>query len=121
MNAIARHRRIMAACWISAVIGCSATDARAATPHVLRQLRSLDAAAGDEFGLSVSLDGALGLIGAPSRDEVGVASGAAYLMDVLSGEQRFKLVPSDGQASSKFGISVALQGDRAVVPTREWT
>jgi outer membrane protein assembly factor BamB len=102
-------------CWVTATVCGWATPTRGATPYLLHGLRSPDAAAGDEFGRSAALDGRLGLIGAPSRDEIGTDSGAAYLVDVLTGEQRFKLVPDDGQAGAQFGNSVAIQGDRAVV------
>ena len=87
----------------------------AASPQFLRQFRAEDAKAGDDFGRSVALDGRLAIVGAPQHDVWGEDSGAAYIFDVLSGQQLQKLVPQDGAAADYFGISVSIQGDWAVV------
>ena len=42
-------------------------------------------ASGDEFGKSVALSGDRALIGAPSSDEKGVVSGAAYIFHRMNG------------------------------------
>ena len=104
---------------VGAMVSCAvlASDRVPATEPAkyLRQFRAMDAAAGDEFGRAVALDGRLGIIGAPSRDESGTDSGAAYLFDVATGQQLMKLLPEDGQAGDAFGVSVAVQGNLAVV------
>ncbi len=41
-----------------------------------------DAAAGDEFGASVSIDGDTALVGAPGDDDNGSSSGSAYVIDL---------------------------------------
>jgi outer membrane protein assembly factor BamB len=102
-------------CGVFVLIWIGSTDLTAATTQFLHELRSDDAAAGDEFGRSVAVDGRIGIIGAPLRDEAAVDSGAAYLFDVLTGQQLLKLVPDDGQEMDGFGMSVSIQGNRAVV------
>jgi outer membrane protein assembly factor BamB len=84
-------------------------------PVYLHQFSALDAAAGDEFGRTLALDGQVAIIGAPSRDELGTDSGAAYVFDVATGQQLLKLLPEDGEPGDAFGVSVAIQGNLAVV------
>jgi|GEM_PF-625762 len=84
----------------------------------LQQLQKLvpdDGAPNDHFGRSSAIDGGLCLVGAPGDDDNGGASGSAYVFDVATGVQLRKLLPDDGESSSLFGTSVALEGDYAVV------
>jgi len=83
-----------------------------------QKLVAADGAAGDRFGYSVALDGETALVGA-LRANVGGNSnqGAAYVF-TRSGanwSQQWKLVAADGAASDQFGISVALDGETALV------
>ncbi len=76
-----------------------------------------DANAGDNFGVSVAIDGNTAVAGAYQNDSNGSDCGAAYVYE-LSGSQwieKQKLVPSDGSAGDKFGRSVALEGNTIVV------
>ncbi len=82
------------------------------------KLVASDGAAGDCFGLSVSIsgDGAYAVIGA-CYDDVGANSdqGSAYIF-VRSGAswtQQAKLVASDGAADDYFGRSVSISADGA--------
>jgi hypothetical protein len=72
-----------------------------------------------EFGWSVSVYGDFILIGAWRDDQNGVDAGAAYVFerDSLSGDwiQQAKLVASDAQAYDRFGSSVALWDDYALI------
>lgn len=81
----------------------------------LQLYRSNDAMSADEFGYSVNLDGQIGIYGAPGRHEIGPQSGAAYIFDVTTGEQLMKLIPEDGAAEDRFGVSVAVHENIAVV------
>ncbi|MBL4658812.1 MAG: FG-GAP repeat protein, partial [Alcanivoracaceae bacterium] len=74
-------------------------------------------AAGDNFGVSVSLSGYRALIGASLDDDAGTNSGAAYVFDYdgSSWSLSQKLVASDGAADDRFGFSVSLSGDRALI------
>ena len=70
-----------------------------------------DGAAGDFFGNSVSLQGDLALLGASGAGN----SGAAYLLDLKTGAQIFKLEPGDLPPGAQFGNAVVLAGDHLVV------
>jgi hypothetical protein len=81
------------------------------------KLLASDGLAGDRFGLRVALNGDTALVGAPTRDEVGVDSGVAYVF-VRSGTQwaeQAKLIPSGSAAGDRFGDYVTLEGDTAVI------
>jgi len=76
-----------------------------------------DGAARDFFGARLSISGDSVVVGVPSRDDNGSTSGAAYVF-VRSGEvwsQQAKLLPDDGSKSDRFGESVSLDGDTAVI------
>jgi hypothetical protein len=77
-----------------------------------------DGAADDRFGVSVSLSGDTALVGAYLDDEQGYArSGSAYVFRKVGGlwVQEAKLDASDGAADDRFGYSVSLSGDTALV------
>jgi hypothetical protein len=84
-----------------------------------QKLTASDAANFDEFGISVALSGDTAVVGAWFDDHVGTLTneGSAYVF-TRSGTiwtQQQKLTASDPAANDKFGISVALSGDTAVV------
>ena len=85
------------------------------TGSQLYKLTASDAAAVDLFGTSVAISGNTAVVGAEGDDDVGSSSGAAYLFDVTTGNQLYKLTASDIWASDKFGISVAISGNVAIV------
>ena len=78
------------------------------------KLIAADAAAGDEFGISVAVDGNTAVIGARQND---AGNGTAYVFTKVSGvwSQKAKLTASDGAADDEFGYSVAVDGDTVVV------
>lgn len=93
-----------------------------------QKLTASDAAALDNFGMSVSIWGGTALVGSPFINVSGMGdSGAAYIyryngtIDSWSEEQ--KLVASDFAAGDFFGQSVAIHGDVAVIgaPDRSGT
>ena len=79
-----------------------------------QKLVASDASQNADFGVSVALDGATALIGAYGDSSY---QGAAYVFDDGGGTwtQAQKLVASDGAADAHFGISVALDGTRALI------
>ncbi len=87
----------------------------ATTGQQLHKLLAGDGAQGDEFGCSVSLDGGLALVGARGDDDNGLTSGSAYLFDTATGQQLHKLLPTDGSIEDRFGSSVSLSGDLALI------
>ena len=76
-----------------------------------------DAAAGDSFGSSVFIDGDYVVIGAYLDDDGGRESGSAYIF-IRDGDgwtEQTKLTASDAAANDRFGVSVSISGDYAVV------
>jgi hypothetical protein len=82
-----------------------------------QKLTASDAAASDQFGISVSVSGDTAVVGAHGNDDTGSASGSAYVF-TRSGTvwtQQPKLTASDAAAGDEFGLSVSVSGDTAVV------
>jgi len=85
------------------------------TGQQLFKLLPSDGAEADFFGYSVGLSGSTAVIGAYLDDDNGTDSGSAYIFDTNTGQQLFKLLPADGAANDKFGFSVAISGNIAVI------
>ena len=71
----------------------------------------------DYFGSSVSISQDYAIVGAYGDDDAGESSGSAYIF-VRSGEtwiQQAKLMESDATEGDRFGHSVAINGDTAIV------
>jgi len=82
------------------------------------KLTASDAAAGNQFGVSVAISGTTAVVGAHLDDELGQNSGSAYVFDVsnpLGVIQIAKLTAADATAFDQFGISVALSGTTAII------
>jgi hypothetical protein len=78
-------------------------------------LSASDGANGDNFGTSVAIDGDTAIVGAPSKN---ASQGAAYLYRYNPASYTWEqeiLTASDGLPGDKFGISVALSGNFALV------
>ena len=78
------------------------------TGQEIFKLRATDARPHDRFGHSVALSGNMAVVGAPESEPNGIRSGSAYVFDVTTGKQVFKLTPDDGAAWQEFGHSVAI-------------
>ena len=87
------------------------------TGEELFKLTASDASArdNDQFGCSVGISGNTAIIGAHRQSSLGQYSGAAYLFDVTSGEELYKLTASDTGGGDRFGCSVAVSGNTAIV------
>lgn len=82
------------------------------------QFTSNDGAAGDQFGSSICFSGDYVIIGAPGKKNGGnVNQGAAYIFKKSGNTwtQETKLLATDGGANDRFGMSVTLDGDYALV------
>ncbi|MBY0112375.1 MAG: hypothetical protein K2Y21_06105 [Phycisphaerales bacterium] len=83
------------------------------------KLSAADGAAGDGFGLSVAISGDTAIVGA-NLDDIGISvdQGSAYVF-IRSGTtwvQQSKLATAlDGRAGDRFGSSVAISGDTAII------
>jgi hypothetical protein len=82
------------------------------------KLTASDAADHDMFGNAVSLDVDTAVIGARSDDDAGDVSGSAYVfVRDLGGSwsEQAKLTASDALSEDRFGWSVSINGDTAIV------
>jgi len=78
-----------------------------------QKLLASDGAGGDVFGYSVGISGNTAIVGAGVWG--GDLSGSAYLFDVTTGSQLFKLIASDTAAGDQFGNVVDISGNTAIV------
>src|SRR5210317_1418263 len=96
----------------------SITDYKVFSNDSQTKILAADGAAGDTFGVAVSISGDYAIIGSPYDDDTVNASGSAYIFykDPDNGwEQQGKLVANDPADSDLFGISVDISGDLAIV------
>ena len=84
----------------------------------LAKLTAADLQTNDQFGYAVAIDGVHAIVGAFGDDDTGTDSGAAYIFDARTGQQRLKLTASDAQPGDQFGYSVAICGNYAIVGAR---
>ena len=85
------------------------------TGQELRKIVAPNGAADDEFGAAVAVFGSTVLVGAPFADRAGGDAGAAYLFDAISGALLAELTGAGVDGSDRFGASVALSADLALV------
>jgi cysteine-rich repeat protein len=84
------------------------------------KVTATDAAAGDSFGAAVSISGDTAIIGARFHSVGGTSSGAAYILQRDQGGannwgQVKKLTATDAASGDRFGFTVSISGDMAVV------
>jgi hypothetical protein len=86
------------------------------------KLTASDAATGDEFSISVAISGETVVVGARMGDAPGAPnSGSAYVF-MRSGatwSQQTELTASDAAADDRFGSSVAISGETAIIGAPE--
>jgi len=85
------------------------------TGQQLHKLVSSDGHGWQCFGYSVDIDGGRAIVGAYHQAHAQYRAGAAYVYDVESGQELFKLVASDPTLDANFGRHVALDGNTAVI------
>ena len=81
------------------------------------KLTASDAAKDDDFGRQVSVSGDAALIGVWFDDDAGSGSGSAYVYryDGSKWVQEAKLAASDAEEQDKFGTSVSIWSDLALI------
>ncbi|KAA3604309.1 MAG: T9SS C-terminal target domain-containing protein [Calditrichaeota bacterium] len=81
------------------------------------KLTANDAASSDKFGIAVAIDGNYAIVGSYDDDDNGDSSGSAYIYfyDGSSWSQQDKLTANDGAEYDRFGWSVSISGDYAIV------
>jgi len=86
----------------------------------VKKLTASDGAAGDNFGISLSISHDTVVVCAFGEDDNGSGSGSAYIFERNQGGadqwgEVKKLTASDGAADEQFGLSVSIDRDRVVV------
>ncbi len=79
------------------------------------KLFSDDGAPFDQFSWAMAFDGDTAIFGAYGDDDFFFASGSAYVFDLSTGTQLFKLRAPDPDDTDQFGITVAISGTTAVI------
>jgi hypothetical protein len=76
------------------------------------KLVASDRASGDEFGVAVTIEGSLAVVGAWQEEHLGIESGSAYAyrFNGASWVQHVKLVAADRALGDRFGIAVSMDG-----------
>jgi hypothetical protein len=100
---------------VAGIVTCfGANSARADFGDELFKLTPSDGVSdpGNQFGWSVAINGNTAIVGAHGSNS---GSGVAYLYDVTTGQELFKLTASDGAPSDFFGRSVAISGNIAII------
>jgi outer membrane protein assembly factor BamB len=100
---------------LDANLGGSAYIFDTTTGNQLHRLTADDPSAKALLGRSVAIDGNLAVVGAPRSNSGDTGLGSAYVFDVSTGNQLFKLTGSGIMAGDYFGRSVAISGNIAVV------
>jgi len=89
----------------------------------VKKLVASDAAAGDEFGFSVTTSGNTVVVGAPDDGDSGASSGAAYVFERdVGGSNNWgqvkKITASDAATGDRFGYAVAISSNTIIVGAR---
>jgi hypothetical protein len=81
------------------------------------KLVAADGASREVFGGAVSISGNVALVGANEDDDNGSISGSAYIFRYNGSNwvQEDKLLAADGATDDRFGLSVSISGDVALV------
>ena len=98
---------------LGALLGIGAVSASAqCLANELQKLTASDASLGDHFGISTSIIGDLGVVGAQWANVEGYLGGAAYVYHLDASTNQWikqqKLVAADPGPQDEFGISVAI-------------
>lgn len=112
--------RVLIALSLVAPIVVGSAQSADATSFLETQITAHDAAAGDEFGFSVSVAGTTVVVGAPFDDDAGSASGSAYVFQRDEGGidnwgELKKLIAAGAAGGDAFGFAVAIGGNTIVV------
>jgi len=79
------------------------------------KLTASDAVADDKFGVSVSISGNTAIVGADEESSSGTGSAYIFVRSGSSWSQQSKLTASDAAADDRFGVSVSISENTAIV------
>lgn len=99
----------------------TATSVDASDFHQQQKLTALGGASGDQYGVSVAIDGTTAVVGSYFDNDNGLQSGSAFVYDFngTTGIWSFsKLTASDGEPYDQFGNAIDIDGNNVVVRFR---
>lgn len=103
--------------WVAVAFAPGGAQAGDCHPRQIARLVAADGQREDRFGGSVALAGDTALVGAYRDDHGWNDSGSAYVFRITEGiwQPSVKLTPSDAAADDRFGASVSLSGNTALI------
>lgn len=111
-----RFRRMRWTALCAFILAAGRLGAQCVPDTLLQAISNPAPAAGDNFGISVAIDGNLAAVGAHQDDPGGVTdAGHAYIFNAATGALQATLSNPAPTASDWFGFSVAISGTAAVV------
>ncbi len=102
---------------IIGIASSMALNLATASVNEFQKVLPSDGAPGDSFAQSVDISGNYTIMGSYLDDDNGDASGSAYIFSYMNGAwtQAVKLAASDASAYARFGVSVGIDGNYAIV------
>jgi hypothetical protein len=96
-------------------LAASLLSVESASAEQLYKIGASDPVVEALFGAELALGAEKALVGAPFLSGTERQAGAAYVFDVATGQQLFKLVGSDTDGEDNFGFATALDGNTGIV------
>jgi outer membrane protein assembly factor BamB len=81
----------------------------------IQRSKDKDKIANNLFGYSIAVSDNYAVIGAPKNDRKDIDTGAVYLLDLTTGEQKQEFIPDDPEVGNLFGQAVATDGKYVVI------
>ncbi|MCB1234770.1 MAG: hypothetical protein KDM91_06845, partial [Verrucomicrobiae bacterium] len=97
------------------VFECTVYGGNPSVGAELRKIGATDGGTDDLFGQSVAACDRYLAVGAPADADNGADSGSAYVFDLHTGTQLWKLTPADGGAGHLYGSSLSVDRDQVLV------
>lgn len=86
---------------------------------LIRKINASDPGIADQFGFSVAIDNGTLVVGSDQDNVFSNDSGSAYIFDLATGNELFKIFPTDGAREDKFGHSVDIHNGVVVVGSHQ--
>ncbi|MDF4222185.1 DUF5011 domain-containing protein [Maribacter sp. M208] len=84
----------------------------------IQKLQASDTSSYNDFGISVAISGNIAIVGASNTDDNGTGSGAAYIFKKDANSlwiEIQKLLPNNNESYNRFGFSVSISGEVAII------
>lgn len=91
----------------------------AADASFIQKVNPTDPGTADRFGVSLSIDNGILAVGAYNDNVTSNDDGTAYLFDIATGTQLFKLIATDSAREDEFGWSIGIHNGIVVVGSHQ--